>query len=172
VQAVRIILLGLVAAIAYGIGHDQITARVCVEYFTIAHPPIFATQSPTLLAFGWGALATWWVGLPLGVLLAAAARLGRWPKLAWKDLVGPTGVLLLIMGSLALVAGIVGYTLTRQGTVPMIRWYADLIPASRHPRFMADAWAHLASYSSGLLGGLALVIRTLRHRVGLSTGAV
>jgi hypothetical protein len=41
------------------------------------HPPVFATQSPTLLAFRWGVIATWWVGLFPGLFLALAARAGR-----------------------------------------------------------------------------------------------
>jgi hypothetical protein len=51
-----------------------VTARVCVEYFTVGHAPIFHTESPTLLAFWFGTMATWWVGLILGVLAALAAR--------------------------------------------------------------------------------------------------
>jgi len=66
VEHFKIILLCLAAALVYRILHDQITARVCVEYFTVFHPPIFATHSPTLLALGWGVIATWWVGLLLG----------------------------------------------------------------------------------------------------------
>ena len=53
----RIVLLSIASAIGYGILHDQVTARVCVEYFTIGHPPVFSTDSPTLLALGWGTIA-------------------------------------------------------------------------------------------------------------------
>jgi hypothetical protein len=168
VQAVKIVILGIVAAIVYGILHDQVTARVCIEYFTIAHPPVFPTESPTLLALGWGVLATWWVGLPLGILLAVAARAGSRPTLAWRGLLRPTGWLLVAMALLALVSGILGYVLLRQGTIPMVGWYASLIPPSRHARFMADAWAHMASYAAGILGGLVLVVWTIRHRMSLS----
>lgn len=49
-ESLKIILLYILAAIVYGICHDQVTARVCVEYFTIGHPPIFHTDSPTLKA--------------------------------------------------------------------------------------------------------------------------
>jgi hypothetical protein len=59
VEALKIILLCVLSAITYGILHDQVTARICVEYFTIGHPPMFATDSPTFLALGWGILATW-----------------------------------------------------------------------------------------------------------------
>lgn len=92
----RIIGFATLAAIAYGILHDQVTAHLCVEYFTIGHPPIFATSSPFLLALGWGVIATWWVGLPLGIGLAIAARAGPAPKLALAQLRRP--ILLLMLG--------------------------------------------------------------------------
>ena len=62
VQSLKIILLCMASAVIYGICHDQVTTRVCVEYFTVGHAPIFHTESPTLLAFAWGTTATWWVG--------------------------------------------------------------------------------------------------------------
>jgi hypothetical protein len=61
-QKAKIILLSTVAAIAYGVIHDQITARLCVEYFAIAHPPLFHTTSPTVLGICWGIAATFAVG--------------------------------------------------------------------------------------------------------------
>ena len=66
-ESLKIVLLCILSAILYGILQDQVTARVCVEYFTIGHPPVFNTESPTLLALGWGVIATWWVGLLLGI---------------------------------------------------------------------------------------------------------
>jgi len=89
VQSLGIVLMCVAAAVVYGIAHDQVTARVCVEYFTIGHPPIFGTDDPTLLAFGWGTLATWWVGLGLGVALAFVARAGSRPKRSAASLVRP-----------------------------------------------------------------------------------
>ena len=70
--ALRIIGLCVLAAVLYGVAHDQVTARVCVEYFTIGHPRILATESPTVLGLAWGVIATWWVGLVLGAPLAFA----------------------------------------------------------------------------------------------------
>jgi hypothetical protein len=49
IEHLKIILFCVAAAIAYGIQHAQITARVCVEYFTVFHPHVFATQSPARL---------------------------------------------------------------------------------------------------------------------------
>ena len=73
-QAIAIVALCIGSAVAYGILHDQVTARVCVEYFTIGHPPVFSAVSPTMLGIGWGIIATWWVGLLLGIPLAVAAH--------------------------------------------------------------------------------------------------
>ena len=70
----RIVLLAVAAAIAYGILHDQVTARVAIEYFTVAHPRIVESEDPTVLGLVWGVVATWWVGAILGTLLAVAAR--------------------------------------------------------------------------------------------------
>ncbi|MFN3944768.1 MAG: hypothetical protein ACK4K7_07550 [Allosphingosinicella sp.] len=43
-EGTRIVAFVTVAAMAYGILHDQVTAHICVEYFTIAQPPIFPTE--------------------------------------------------------------------------------------------------------------------------------
>lgn len=59
--------LSVLAAVVYGILHDQITARICVEYFTIGHARLIDSDSPTVLGLFWGVVATWWVGLPLSV---------------------------------------------------------------------------------------------------------
>lgn len=39
VHAVGIVLMCVGAAVCYGIAHDQITARVCVQYFTVEFEP-------------------------------------------------------------------------------------------------------------------------------------
>ena len=78
-EAIKIIALCILAGAVYGILHDQVTVRVCLEYFTVFHPNIFHTQSPTLLALGWGVLATWWVSIFLGIMLVIAARAGYEP---------------------------------------------------------------------------------------------
>jgi hypothetical protein len=163
-QSVKIILTCIGAAILYGIVHDQVTAHICVEYFSVFHPPIFPTQSPTLLAFGWGVIATWWMGAFLGVLLAVAARAGSRTKVARSELVLPIAKLLAIMGVLASVAGLVGYLLSVRGTIAPPEWVASVIPQAKHARFMADWWAHNASYCVGFFGGIALCIVTFRGR--------
>ncbi len=163
-DALKIIGLSVVAAILYGVAHDQVTARVCVEYFTIGHPQLFATESPTLLGIGWGIIATWWVGALLGAPLAFAAIRGPRPRRSAGSLVRPIGVLLAFMGAAALVAGLIGFALASAGWVFLLEPLASRVPADRHVAFIADLWAHSASYLAGLVGGIILINRVWRSR--------
>jgi len=161
-QYVLIFLLSILAAIVYGIVHDQITARICVEYFTVYHPPVFGDlKDPTLLAFGWGVIATWWVGAILGVPLALAARVGNMPKRSAVSMIGPIGVLLGVMGICAFCAGLVGYLFAHARPEMVV---ANDLPAEKQAPFLADALAHLTSYGVGFLGGLALIGWTIWAR--------
>ena len=164
VKALATVLLCIASAILYGIAHDQITARVCVEYFTIGHPRIFPTESPTWLALGWGVIATWWAGLLLGVPLAIAARIGMRPKREPRSLVRPIAILLLVMGCVALLSGITGYTLARLGYLELNEYLASAVKPDRHAAFIADGAAHLASYASGFLGGAIVIALVWRSR--------
>lgn len=159
-ESLKIVALCVSAAILYGIAHDNVTARVCVEYFTIGHPPIFATESPTLLALGWGVLATWWVGLGLGLPLAVAARAGARPKREAASFVRVIAALLGVMAVGSIAAGIAGYLAATTNLVHLIGPIAERIPPGRHVAFLADLWAHLAAYAVGGIGGLAIVART------------
>ncbi|MEP9359127.1 hypothetical protein [Sphingomonas sp. KR3-1] len=163
-ESAKIIGFAVLSAIMYGVLHDQVTAHLCVEYFTIGHPPIFPTGSPFLLALGWGVIATWWVGLPLGIGLAVAARFGRAPKLGLAELRRPILLLMLGCGILALLAGIAGAIGAAMDWVWLVGWLAEAVPREKHVAFLADLWAHSASYAGGLLGGFGLMAWTWRQR--------
>lgn len=160
-QALLIFLLFIAAAILYGILHDQITARICLEYFTVYHPPIFGgLQDPTLLALGWGVIATWWVGAILGIPLALAARVGSMPRRSAASMIRPIAVLLGCMALCAATAGTAGWLHARAGGGP----HPIGMPDDLRIRFVIDLWAHLASYASGFLGGCLLIVWTILAR--------
>jgi hypothetical protein len=162
-ESLKIVVLCVLAAILYGVIHDQFTARICIEYFTIFHPPVFKTHSPTLLALGWGVVATWWVGAFLGVLLAIASRGGQRPLISADTLIPRIAVLLAIMAVCAVISGFVGYF---WGGIP--EYVASLLPPNQHRRFVADWWAHNASYASGIVGGIILCGVVYKKRKDLS----
>jgi hypothetical protein len=171
VKAIGVVLLCILAAVCYGIIHDQVTARICVEYFTIGHPDIFGTDDPTLLGLGWGIAATWWVGLLLGIPLAFAARAGRRPKRSVLSLIRPIGGLLLVMAGCAALAGLCGFVAARAHLVYLVEPLASEVPAARHVVFLTDLWIHLASYGIGFAGGIALCWRVWTHRAHPSVAA-
>ena len=164
-QSLSIIFLAVVAAIIYGVLHDQITARICVEYFTIGHPRLIDTESPTLLALFWGVVATWWVGLPLGIGLAIAARAGRRPKLSASDLLVPVVKLWGCMAAVATIFGVIGLATSRGGIFHLFEPLASRIPADKHTAFLVDGWAHTGSYLAGIVGGVVLCTLTWRRRI-------
>ena len=161
-----IVALSVGAAVFYGVIHDQITARLCLEYFTIAHPPIVASNSPTVQGLVWGVIATWWVGLLLGVPLAIVARTGESTPWDVKPILRPLAFLLCAMALCALVAGAIGFTLATRGVVSIGTAWVDEIPPHQQVRFIAVAWAHNASYLSGFVGGIILITYVYFARCG------
>jgi len=166
-EPLRIVALCIGAAVGYGIVHDMITARISIEYFTIGHPRLFVTDDPTPHALAWGVLATWWVGLILGIPLTLAARRGRRPKLAARDLLRPIGVLLVVMALCALLGAAIGLFGAERHWFVLFGALAQSVPAEKQVAFMTAGGAHSASYLVGFAGGVVLIIKTWRRRATL-----
>src|SRR5436190_10578295 len=163
-HAAKIIGACILTAILYGVVHDQITARICVEYFTIGHPRLIDSNSPTVLGLFWGVVATWWVGLILGTGLAFAARAGSRPRLRAQHLVRPIGILVLCMAAVAVLAGMTGFLTTRAGLFFLVEPFASRVPPDNHVAFLTAGWAHSASYLAGFAGGIILCAQTWKRR--------
>lgn len=165
-QWLAIIVFSILACISYGVIHDQITARICIEYFTIGHPQVLFVPSndPTLLGFVWGIIATWWVGVILGVPLAIVARIGSRPKRGVRSLIKPVALLLCCNAIFAAIAGVIGYIAASNGWIWLVGSIAEKVPRDRHVSFLTDLWAHNASYLGGFLGGIILMRRVWRSR--------
>lgn len=163
----NIVAICLLGAIGYGLVHDQITARVCPEYFTLGHStPTFVPRNPTALGLFWGVAATWWVGLLIGVPLACAARLGKLPRVAPSYLVPAVGRLLLSMFGIAIAGLILTLFLGTAKLIPVsfFKLVPFGVPDERKVGFVADGVAHNLSYGVGFFGGISLWIQTLFRR--------
>lgn len=163
-EIVKILAFSVLAAIIYGVAHDQITARICIEYFTVGHPPLIRSTSPTMLGLAWGIVATWWVGLPLGLLLAAAARGGNRPKFSAAQVVPYIVGLIVTVALLALTMGGVGYVLATRGYIALPMYWALRLPRDVQVPFLIDACMHGASYVFGILGGVVIAAIVYRRR--------
>jgi hypothetical protein len=161
-EALRIVGTCVGCAVLYGVAHDLVTAHLSVEYFTVAHPPI-GTDDPIVLALVWGVLATWWVGVLLGVPLAAAARLGSAPRVTAVELRPAVLRLIVGMGVAAAAMMLLAALGTGEGFFlpdPLF----ERVPRERHGRLAIAAVGHAVSYFVGFAGGIALIARTARAR--------
>lgn len=163
-EALQIIFLAIGATIAYGIVMDQITIRICPEYFTVAHPHILNTGSLTLLALAWGVVATWWAGAIAGIVFALAARAGSPAKLTWQHFVRPALVLLAVMAACAVAVGFAGDWMASTGQIPAVQAWGSLLPMEKHAAFMADLFAHAMSYFVGAVGALIVALAAAWRR--------
>ena len=156
-RALKIVLLCMVSAIIYGICHDQVTARVCVEYFTVGHAPDLSHRVANVFAFGFGTMATWWVGLILGVLAALVSRAGSWPKLDATHSILLIACLLIVMAVASLLAGITGYELHAQHRRRAMAGHGFVIPGMLGGKPQGrGAWHALTTFlSCGGRGNLA-----------------
>lgn len=164
-QTVLIILLCISASIVFGILHNQISARVSLEYFTIGHYRLISSESPTLMGIAWGIHSTWWVGLIFGVLLALAGRAGKWEKRTARSLVKPVLLLSAVCGAAALIAGFIAYRLMSTDSISFISEMSLAIEPARQPGFLAALWMHTASYTVGTMGGLIIAVRVFACRL-------
>ena len=144
VEGLRIIGLCIVAAIAFGVTHDLFSVAVCPEYLGIHHRSI-GTQSPVLLAFAWGFLATWWFGVASGLVFAVCCRVGELPQLSWFELKWPIVRVLTAILVLAILTWLMVYLVS--GIFPSQSYNDDRLLRS-------TAVMHKQSY---LLSGIATI---------------
>jgi hypothetical protein len=67
------------------------------------------------------------------------------------------------MAANAVLFGIIGYVLAKNGVVAT-DWLTFTDSPSQRYRFVADWWAHSASYGTAFVGGLVICVMTYRRR--------
>lgn len=106
-----IILTAIVAASIFGIIHDQITYTISPEYYTMYKFPQFGLDSGpisgnerTLVAIT-GIIATWWVGLILGIVFSFASLFLK----TWKTMLKFSSKAMAIATGITIISGFLGY---------------------------------------------------------------
>ncbi len=168
----RFALLGLVAMVGYAILQDQISARLCPEYFTVLHPPITGLTDPTLLGICWGFLGGWWGGIVLGYIAGLLATLGPRPPLAPRELVRPLAVLVVVIATVTALTGVSVWRHAEMMGVSLEPGMASVVPPERHRGLLVVACYHLVAYASATISGVVLCawVWSERRRRG-NTGA-
>jgi len=142
--------------IGYGLIQDQITARLSLEYFTLAHPRVFDSDEPTWHGLVWGFLGGWPGGLFLGLALAFTATLGHWPTFGPSQLRTPLLILFLCQGFSTALTGFVAWTNYDKIGIDFVGDWAKVIPGEHRRGFFTVACAHMATYSVATVGSVIL----------------
>ena len=151
VRFTLIVLLGTVGAILYGVIHDQITVRICPEYFTIWHPQITVSTNPQVVALLWGVVATWWMGVLLGLLLAMAALLGPWPAASLRSVLIAILSVAAMSAFCAFVAGLATWQLQLRSPLSVAGDLIYRLGDDTVRRFTIDLAVHNVSYSASAI---------------------
>ena len=163
-QATLTILLCVAFTILFGVLHNQVSARVSLEYFTIGHRALIHSTSPTLMGIAWGIHSTWWVGVALGLVLVLSGMAGGWEKRTARSFIRPLVLLFCFCAMASGVMGILGYRLSSGGSIFFLEGISQAVSPERQPRYMAALWMHTASYSAAAMGAAVLGVRTLFGR--------
>ncbi|HUB27384.1 MAG TPA: hypothetical protein VL992_18305 [Tepidisphaeraceae bacterium] len=160
------LLAAIVMAGAYGALHDQISYTVSPEYFTrfkfIKFQLLDETVPPRVRAAEVGVLASWWMGIPLGILTGLVGFIHRDTKvmirsLAWSLVIMPVFALLFSLSGL-----LYGYLQTR-----------TIDPSAYSDWYIPDGVQNLRNYicagymhGAGYLGGaLAVPVAWIFHLI-------
>lgn len=160
----RAMLLGIGMLSGYAAVQDQVSARLCPEYFTHFHNPIPGLTDPTLTGITWGFLGSWWGGAMFGYFAGIAATVGKRPPLRVRQLILPMGVTVLaVAGVTALTGGAVALY-ANQLNVEVDRYMAGPVPAERRRELLVVCCYHLAAYVSAVVASVVCVVWVARSR--------
>ena len=161
---IKTVLLSTLAAVIYGLIHDQITIRICPEYFTVWHPQVSDTTNLTMLALIWGVIATWWMGTFLGIVLGVFAVAGPLPLPTTRTIIWTLARILIWTAACAILAGLIAWV--SHLTVPFFIMGPELsrLDEDFHRRFAIDLIVHNTSYDVGPIATIVFGILLLRDR--------
>jgi hypothetical protein len=150
-----IVVLAVVVAGLYGMVHNQISYTVAPEYFTKFKFEQFGlVDSPLperVRASMVGLLASWWMGIPIGLLVGAAGFIHRGPQRMlrvslWSLLVMVAFTLLFGLGGL-----VFGYFETAHINVAEYRGWFIPTDVTDLRRFLCAGYMHNSAYLGGVL---------------------
>jgi len=169
-KKVGIFLLFLPAAVLvaglFGIVHDQISYSVSNEYFTkfkFIQFRLLDVNLPDRFRAGVvGLLASWWMGIPLGILCGLAGFMQRSPSLMRRALIWSLPVIAAFTLAVALAGLAYGWHQTT--TIDLAGYRGWFIPhdVKELRRFLCAGYMHNSAYIGG---GLSIPAALLFHLI-------
>jgi hypothetical protein len=169
---ILIIIIAPIIAGLYGILHDQLTYTIPPEYYTkfkfyqfgligIGNEAIF--PNPRLEVCVVGFLVTWWMGIPIGLILGLVGLI----HFDWKRMFKITLNAFLIAIIITYLTGLIGlvygyFFLSTQPKQEFTNWYLPLNLID-FKNFIAVGSMHNFSYLGGLTGHIAGLIYSARQ---------
>ena len=165
---ILLLIIGLAPLIGgiYGILNDQLTYTISPEYYTKFKFYQFGLENlandtyPRIGVSAVGFLATWWVGLPIGIILGFVGLIHKNSKLMFY--VSLRAILVTI--AVAFVTGLIGLAYGKFYLVDTgVNWWLpdNLIDTKN---FIVVGSMHNFSYLGGLTGMIAGVIYSVRQK--------
>ncbi len=157
-----IIVTPLIAGV-YGMLHDQISFTISTEYFTKFKFNQFRIGPAVPYRIGAsyvGWMATWWMGIPLGIILGLVGLMHK----NWKLMSVAYLKSLPIVTGVALLTGIVGLVYGYMFLINAdLNWYlpSDLIDRDH---FIMVGSMHNFSYIGGLTGLISGIIFQINYK--------
>src|SRR5262245_43522799 len=169
-SALRITLACFAAMCAYSVLLDMVSVRLSQEYFTSGQVSPVPTDSPTLMAVGWGLHGGASGGVFLGIALALVSTLGQKPPLTMRELWPGLLCYFAVMAYVALAAGLGGWCggRARVGGVRLGGGWGGVVAAGPQARFVAVWCAHVGASVTGMVGAVVVCVWAAQLRAGRS----
>lgn len=166
-----ILIIGLAPIIGglYGILHDQLTYTISPEYYTkfkfyqfglmdIGNEAIF--PNPRIEVSGVGFMATWWMGLPIGLILGLVGLVHKDNKQMFRATLKAIFVTVIV----AFATGLIGlaYGKLYLADIGVDWWLPDNLIDTKN--FIAVGSMHNFSYLGGLTGLIAGTIYSIKQK--------
>ena len=160
----RSLVLGIWLMTAYAMLQDQVSSRLCPEYFTIFHNPIPGLTDPNLVGIAWGFLGSWWGGAILGYSAGLTATLGDKPCLQLRNIVKGMLVLLGVVGIMTALGGFSVYRHAELFQITLCCEPVQGVPEERRRNLFIVACYHLITYGTAIIGSVLLCLELARQR--------
>jgi len=166
-----ILIIGLAPIIGglYGILHDQLTYTISPEYYTkfkfyqfglmdLGNEAIF--PNPRIEVSAVGFMATWWMGLPIGLILGLVGLVHKDNKQMFRATLKAIIVTVIV----AFATGLIGlaYGKLYLADIGVDWWLPDNLIDTKN--FIAVGSMHNFSYLGGLTGLIAGTIYSVRQK--------